>query len=231
MKCYKHIFFDLDHTLWDFDRCSAETLLELYDKYRLDRVADLHPDEFLEAFSEVNYHLWGLYNHNQIDKQYIRDNRFILIFRALGISEDLVPTGIGQEYLYRCPQKPYLMEHTHEALEHLLSKSYRLHILTNGFSDVQQIKMKSSGITHYFDCVITSECTGHKKPSKEIFEYALQRAGAHTNNSVMVGDSLDADIRGALNAGIAPVFYNPGKKTHQETVTEISCLSELTRLF
>ncbi len=231
MNRHNHIFFDLDHTLWDFDRCAAETLEELYGEFGL---AGWGPpfSEFLAVFHEVNSWLWAMYDFGKIDKDQIRLERFDMVFGKLGLHDHMQHAQkLGTEYLFRCPQKTYLIEHTLETLNYLDGR-YKLHILTNGFNDVQRIKMESSKISCYFDVVVTSESTGHKKPSREIFEFALQTAGAGLRESVMIGDNLSTDIRGAIGAGMDCVYYNPKKQPHTEPVfLDIACLSELRSVF
>ncbi|MEH0157721.1 YjjG family noncanonical pyrimidine nucleotidase [Limibacter armeniacum] len=230
---FKHLFFDLDHTLWDFERCSEETLEELYDIHRVDLLSkgSASKDHFIAAFRKINAELWSHYNESRITKETIRDRRFPMMFELLNIPAAVCPANLGKEYLERCPKKPYLIPDTIEALEHLQNKYY-LHILTNGFADVQSTKMRYSNIFHYFNSVVTSECTGHKKPSKEIFEFAMKQAGAAADQSAMIGDNLNTDIVGANNAGMFSVYYNPDAVEHNEYVgAEIISLKELIELF
>ncbi len=227
MNQYQHLFFDLDHTLWDFERSSAETLTDLYTKYRLNELGIRTVSEFLEAFSMVNSLLWNLHNQSKADKAYIRQNRFKMVFGRLGLPESSLPTGMADEYLTICPTKPYLIDHAHTVLQALAGK-YRLHIITNGFDDSQTLKLKSSGIYHFFENIVTSESTGHTKPAAEIFEYALMKANAHASTSLMIGDNPDTDIKGALLVGMEGILYNPESKPHPYLVKlEIKHLSEL----
>lgn len=230
MKAYQHIFFDLDHTLWDFERASEETIIELVDKYQLHIHASVPHFEFVKAFRKVNQELWEKYNEGEISKDKIRKNRFKLIFKLMDISADLLPSTISEEYLMLCPCKPHLLEGAQEILEYL-SQKYSLHILTNGFDDVQGLKLKHSGIQHFFNCIITSESTGKTKPNIEIFNYALSVSSANHANSLMIGDNLNTDIEGAFRAGIDSVFYNPLgiKKSHKATL-EIKSLNEIKAL-
>ena len=224
---YQHIFFDLDHTLWDFEKNSSETLTELYFEYDIGYHGNIDEQTYIQAFREVNRELWTKYDKSQIDKEYIRTKRFELIFGRLGIDPKKIASNIGDVYLFRCPKKPHLLPHSKEILDYL-SKNYQLHILTNGFNDVQAIKLKHSGISHYFQTIVTSESTGHRKPSQEIFEYALEQAQAPLQHSLMIGDNLDTDIEGALRIGMDAVFYNPDQVFHKKTPRyEIKCLREL----
>ncbi|MEN7547749.1 YjjG family noncanonical pyrimidine nucleotidase [Rapidithrix thailandica] len=231
MNVHRHLFFDLDHTLWDFERSSTETLSELFYEYEIGSLRKITFEEFLVSFKKINSELWHLYDHNQITKDYLRNKRFHLIFDHLGIDPKLVPSNMSQIYLARCPQKPYLIEHSLEVLEHL-SQNYMLHIVTNGFKEVQGVKLKSANISHYFNCVITSECSGHKKPSKEIFTYALELTGAQLKEAVMIGDNLATDIKGAQAAGMDCIFFNPERIAHNEKLfKEITTLIELKNIY
>ena len=230
MKYYQHLLFDLDHTLWDFKRSATETLHELYDAYRLTRLGNFTAQQFCDTFEEVNYHLWGLYNRGEYDQQRLRSERFGLVLTRLGVEAHQEPEGLADEYLRICPTKPHMMPHTVATLDYL-RQHYRLHILTNGFAEVQAIKLESAGLTDYFDQVVASDTTGHKKPHLPIFDYILEQVGADRRRCLMVGDNLKTDILGARNAGIDQVFYNPDCLKHEEEVThEVACLSEL-RIF
>lgn len=228
---YKHLFFDLDHTLWDFDTNSAETLKELFVEFQLFKYCShIDENEFSRYFQEHNYRLWDQYNKGLISREDIRKDRFRNIFLALQIEALHLADQIGKEYLRICPSKSTLFPHALEVLSYLKEK-YRLHVITNGFDDVQFIKLKSSGLEGFFDEVITSERAGYKKPELQIFEYALNAARAECRESIMIGDNLDTDISGARNASMDQVFFNPFKQPHEEAVTyEISCLSNLKEI-
>ena len=227
MNYYRHLLFDLDHTLWDFKRCATETLCELYDTYQLATLGDFSVQQFCDTFEQVNYHLWGLYNRGVYDQQRLRTERFGMILTRLGIAADRVPEGLPEAYLRICPTKPHVMPHTVATLDYL-RQHYQLHILTNGFAEVQAIKLQSAGLTDYFVEVVASDTTGHKKPHQPIFDYILRQLKADRRSCLMIGDNLRADILGAKNAGIDQVFYNPERLQHKEEITyEVACLSEL----
>ena len=230
MPFYRHLFFDLDHTLWDFDRCSGETLEELFHEHRMDTLGAVCADAFVSTFRTINRDLWNQYGAGQITQQQLRDTRFSLVFNELGLPEATIEAALTEQYMQRCSRNPHLRPYAREVLDHLRNK-YVLHILTNGFDDVQFIKMQSSGITDYFTHIITAEKAGCYKPNARIFDYALQRADARLNHSLMIGDSLEADVVVARNAGMDHVFYNYDGLTHSETPTyEIACLSELLEI-
>lgn len=222
---YPHLFFDLDHTLWDFDRNSDETLHELYAEHRLDYWTTL--PAFLTAFHQTNRQLWDLYNHSRISRQELRESRFFRIFGLLGIDSALVPAGIGDAYIHRCSHKPHLLPHAQELLDRLATH-HTLHIVTNGFDDVQYAKMRSAGILHYFATITTSETEGFKKPDPRIFAGALARAHVSPAQVLMIGDNLETDIRGGKQAGLDTAFYNPKQTAHDEQPDyEFDCLRQL----
>jgi putative hydrolase of the HAD superfamily len=230
MKKYKHIFFDLDNTLWDFDRNSSETLNELYEKYELSKLGIKSAHEFIVKYNLCNAIMWEQYRLGKIDKETMRSKRFTFTLWDMGIDTSLVPTQLADDYIANSPRKNNLFPDTAETLEYL-HKKYTLHIITNGFMEVQHIKLESSDIKKYFDHVIISEHTGFRKPDVNIFYYALKKAKAEANESVMVGDGLEVDIIGARNAGWDTVFFNPRGIPHLEKVThEIKNLNELRNI-
>lgn len=232
-KKYKHIFFDLDHTLWDFEKNSSEVLSQLYDEHHLKAFLPFSKESFLAQFKITNDHLWSLYNTRTISKENLRDSRFNLIFSALAFRNDVLSKRISSEYLRRCPEMPYTFPFTREVLTYLKNeKQYELHILTNGFEDVQHLKLNAARISQYFSEVITSDIAGYQKPEKGYFSYALTKTLGKCEECVMIGDNLEVDIIGARNATIDQIYFNPKRVKHKETITyEISCLSELLLIF
>jgi putative hydrolase of the HAD superfamily len=225
---FRHIFFDLDHTLWDFEKSSHETLFDLFHAYQIGDGKSVTAHEFVHAFQEINTKLWNDYQRGVISKQVIRDNRFALIYQRLGLPVAEVPPRISHDYLHTCPTKPYLIDGCLELLGYLTAKGYRLHILTNGFSDVQLIKLKSAGIEHYFEHIITSESIGAMKPHPSIFQHALNTAGALLSESVMIGDSLETDIAGAMAVGMPCIYFNPNQTLHKYSILgEVNRLADL----
>ncbi len=205
---YKHLFFDLDHTLWDFDRNSAECIAELFDTFRLSDVGIASPEEFSRHFIAINRKLWADYDRNLIEHTYIRQHRFPLVFRSLGVDESAVRADLNAEYLRLLPRKPHLLESAREILDHLHGR-YTMHIITNGFAEIQAVKMDSAEIAHYFTHVITSEKANAKKPDPLVFQYAMDISGTTASESLMIGDNYEADILGAKSVGMDTVFYNP----------------------
>ncbi|QHL87613.1 noncanonical pyrimidine nucleotidase, YjjG family [Nibribacter ruber] len=227
VKTYRHIFFDLDHTLWDFEKNSEETLVHLFHAFELHRLGDFTLTDFYKKYSYINLRLWDLFHKGKINQQELREKRFVKCLTGLGVAEKDVPEGLSEAYTDICPTKSAVFPFTHEVLGYLKEK-YVLHIITNGFKDVQAIKLKSSNLTQYFSEVITSECVNCTKPDRRIYQHALERAGVKASESLMIGDNLEADILGAMNAGLDQVFFNPERKRIPLRPTfEVACLSEL----
>lgn len=227
-KRYKHIFFDLDHTLWDYEKNSNEALEELHVQYDLLNAWNIDCKDFTRHFYEINYSLWDQFNRRQIQQDQLRIQRFPLVLARFDLVNPTLAEALSVSYLSLCPAKPHLMPFSIELLQYLRPR-YQLHVLTNGATDVQMVKMRSSGIDVYFDYVITSDQADSRKPEKEIFLYALERTGARPDNSIMIGDNLDTDIAGASAITMDSIFYNPGKKLHNKKVAlEVQCLSHIS---
>lgn len=205
---YKHLFFDLDHTLWDFDRNSAECIAELFDTFQLADLGILSAAEFSRHFIAINRQLWADYDKNLIEHGYIRKHRFPMVFRALGVDESAVHVDLNAEYLRLLPRKSHLLDSARDVLDYLKGR-YTMHIITNGFAEIQATKMESSEIAHYFTHVITSENANAKKPDPLVFQYAMEISGTNANESLMIGDNYEADILGAKSVRLDTVFYNP----------------------
>lgn len=205
----KDIFFDLDHTIWDFDKNAEESLHELYFKYKFDNLFNqTSSTRFIEAYTINNHRLWGLYHHGKISKPELRKARFSDTFTELGVDPKLFPEQFEQEYLTICPQKTNLFPNAHETLSYLAEK-YNLHLISNGFKEACETKLEKSNLGRYFKNIFISEVIGVNKPDPRIFHFALETANAQAQQSLMIGDNLDADIRGALNVGIDAIFFNP----------------------
>lgn len=219
MKTYKHIFFDLDHTLWDMDRNSRETIEEMYHHHQLEKLGVPAFDRFIAHYTEVNDFMWEQFRMGKIDKETLRFGRFEHTLQRFGIlDQQALSRKLGDAYVAKAPEKTNLMPHTIEVLDYL-SKKYTLHIITNGFAEVQGRKMKNSGINHYFDKLVISEEVGFKKPDPRIFEHALQAANANKNESMMIGDNLEVDVNGAKRFGMDQVWYNAKGMALTEEVT------------
>lgn len=215
---YKHIYFDLDNTLWDFESNSKDTLIELYEKYSLQKLGIPSFEFFHEKYVERNTMMWEQYRLNKIDKETLRNKRFEFTFWDMGLDPELVPQGLSDDYVMAGPKRNKLYPQAKETLQYL-SLKYKMHIITNGFEEVQHLKLQSSGIHHFFENIITSDHVGHKKPDPRIFEHALKATSARSDEVIMIGDGLEVDIAGARNAGWDTVFFNPLKLKHQQEVT------------
>ncbi|MFN3405255.1 MAG: YjjG family noncanonical pyrimidine nucleotidase [Cytophagaceae bacterium] len=231
MKNYKHIFFDLDHTLWDFEKNCTETLQELYDLHRMSEFQSFSVQDFIKEYLFVNDSMWKDFNAGLLTKKDIRDLRFKYTFERLGVEEKHIPMTINEEFLRLCPAKGHLLPYAHDVLSYL-HKKYILHILTNGFTETQHIKISTSNLRIYFNEIIHSEHVGYPKPDKRIFEFAINKAKAGScEDCIMIGDDLEADILGARNAGMDHIFLNRKNLKHSEEVMfEIKCLSELYKI-
>lgn len=226
---YKCVFFDLDHTLWDYESNAREMLLELHASHNL-AAREIIFDKFHQLFNSVNLELWDRYDRGLIDNEVIRTQRFTKVLAGFDIVDEKLSAALSYEYLYGCPKKCNLVPHAIEVLDYL-SKNYKLTVVTNGFEEIQHVKLSSGNITHYFDHVITSQKAGYKKPAREIFDYALSVNNLACHEVIMIGDNLVTDIGGARNASIDTVFYNPAALEHTAVVShEIKCLSELQTL-
>jgi YjjG family noncanonical pyrimidine nucleotidase len=224
---YKCILFDLDHTLWDYEANSRDTLIDLYNEYQLETKGVTNFDDFHLQFKKVNVSLWELYDRGLIDSEVIRKQRFMRILDAFGAYTEKLNNDLSNDYLNTCPLKPNLIPDAIETLEYL-SKNYSLTVVTNGFEEIQNVKLSSGKITHYFDHVITSQKAGFKKPAREIFEYALSLNNVQAHEAIMIGDNPITDIGGARNASIDAVLFNPENINHNVEVRyEIRALSEL----
>lgn len=228
-KTYEHVFFDLDRTLWHFEENSRKVLLDIYNDFELSKHIEFE-DDFIEQYYIFNELLWERYRENKIEKDELRSERFNLTLKHFKVVNSKLADEIGNYYVEHSPLQTILLPHTIEVLTYLSSK-YRLHIITNGFEEVQHIKLRESKIDHYFDQLIFSEKVGVKKPHPLIFKNALKNSGATVQNSIMIGDDFYADIYGAQRVKMDSIYFNHYKVPHQHKVQhEINCLSELKQL-
>ncbi len=230
MKSYSCVLFDLDHTLWDYETNAEETLKELFARYDMERRGVTSFRFFLETFRRINVELWDRYDRGLIGQDVIRNERFARVFRDTGVEDTRTALEFSTEYLRELPRKKHLLPQAREVLEYLHPR-YPMTIVTNGFDEIQATKIESAGISHYFRHVVTSQRAGSKKPSRKIFEFALEQTGHAAESAVMIGDNLQTDIAGAKGAGIDTIFYNPARLLHESAVThEIAALLELKSL-
>ena len=234
---YRHLFFDLDHTLWDFEANAHATLSELYTSLLL-KERGVHDFElFYRNYLVHNEKLWERYRNGYIKQEDLRVKRMWLALLDFKIADDKLAEEMNVRFLDLLPTRTLLFPYTKEILQYLINKNYSLHLITNGFEKTQHSKLKYSGLAGYFKEVITSEGSNSLKPQKEIFEFAFRKTGAKPRESIMIGDTIDVDILGAVNAGIDQVHVNhltkepalvDGKKLPTHTVY---ALKELETIF
>jgi putative hydrolase of the HAD superfamily len=224
----KHIFFDLDHTLWDFDTNSNNTLNELYHHFELHKKGVEDIEEFISHYKIVNDRYWKYYRQNKVTKEQLREGRFRDALLLFGIENSFLAKEIDEYYVTRNPYHKVLMPNAFEILDYLTEKKYQIHIISNGFKEIQNIKIKNSGLGEYISEVVLSEAVGYQKPHAKIFEHALSKAHAQKENSIMIGDNLEADIHGALQYGMDAIYYDPENKSVENVIT-ISSLLELKK--
>ena len=220
----QHVFFDLDHTLWDFEKNSDLTFQKIFLKQNI----NINLKEFLAIYKPLNLKYWKLYREEKISKKELRYSRLKKTFDEMyyAISDDLINI-LAVEYINCLPHFNNLFEHTFEVLEYLKDK-YELHIITNGFEEIQTKKMASSKILPYFKEVITSDSVGVKKPNAKVFQFALKKANAKAEHSIMIGDSIEADILGAINVGMKALHCNfENKKVAKNNFNSITSLKEI----
>ena len=227
MKNIKHIFFDLDHTLWNFEKNSALTFKFLLDKYNI--TIDLQ--KFLKVYMPINFSLWNLYRDDKITKDYLRHNRLKSTFEKLNIKIDSgLIDEISNDYVKHLPDNNFLLPNAIPVLDYLFQK-YTLHIITNGFTEVQNTKILNSNLNKYFSCIIDSETVGVKKPHSKIFNYAYNISkAAYKNECLMIGDNYQADVMGALNYGFKAIHLNSNNESYHENsliITDLISLKEI----
>jgi len=222
----KAIFFDLDHTLWDFEKNSALAFEVLLPKHNI----ALKLGEFLEYYVPANVNYWKMYRDGLINQQQLRYGRLRDSFDALNYDiTDAALGALSDDYVKLLPTHNHLFEGTIELLDYLKPK-YSLHIITNGFHEVQELKMKSANIDHYFETVTNSENAGFKKPHPAIFEYAITAAKVKKCDSVMIGDCIESDVQGALDCGLDAIYFNEHSLAAPPTIKQVSHLLQLKNL-
>jgi putative hydrolase of the HAD superfamily len=230
MKQYQHIFFDLDHTLWDFEVNSRATVLRLFAEFNLAEVCKTTFEAFYDKYNYHNNRLWERFRKGYIRREELRWKRMWLTLLDFKVASTSLANEMAISYLEILPVQTALMPGARDVLEYCSGK-YTLHIITNGFETTQQLKLQYTGIGKYFSNMITSEKSNSLKPQREIFDCALQLAQATADLSIMIGDGLEIDVAGAMNAGWDQVYFNPGKLQHERKPTyEIHHLSELLNI-
>ena len=219
----KHVFFDLDHTLWDFEANSRKAYIQVFKNAGI--TLDVH--KFLNYYKPINLRYWKLYREDKVTKEELRYGRLRETFDFLkyNVHRDMID-NIANDYLESLPMYNQLLDGTHELLS-MLHLKYQLHIITNGFDEVQNNKLEKSGIGKYFDKIITSEMVGVKKPNPKVFEFAIQSAKATIRESVMIGDNWEADIMGAKSYGMNVIYCNFDKSVVDASIPSVEKLLDI----
>ena len=225
---YKHLFFDLDHTLWDFDANARATLQQLHIDLKLVDKGIHDFDAFHKNYLAHNEKLWARYRNGYIRQEELRLKRMWLTLLDFRITDEALARQLSELFLQLLPTRTILFPDTIEILEYLQDKGYMMHLITNGFEKTQHSKLESSKLDHFFREVVTSESSGSLKPRREIFDFALERTGASVEESIMIGDSIEVDIAGAMGVGMDQVHvnYNHGPQELKPTYT-VTTLKEL----
>ena len=227
MNEIKHIFFDLDHTLWDFEKNSALAFEKIFQELNF----EIDSQQFMNIYNPINVAYWKLYERNEIDQEALRINRLKDAFEAINFEvtlEDI--NAISHLFIEYLTSNNHLIDGAIETLDYL-KDNYELHIITNGFSFVQEVKLQKSNLDKYFVTITNSELAGHKKPHQNIFQYALSLANASKNQSIMIGDSIEADVLGAINFGMKAVYFNPAnERVSHDAIIQIQNLTQLKNI-
>ena len=228
MNDIKDIFFDLDHTLWDFDKNSDLTFFKILEKNNI----KIEVNKFLNEYHPVNRKYWEMYRENKVSKADLRFYRLSDTFNKLNYKVDHnVINKLAVDYIEHLSDFNNLIPNTLMVLDSLKLK-YKMHIITNGFKEVQKRKLIKSNLAHYFKTVTISEYVGVKKPNKLIFNHAIKSANASIKNSIMIGDNYNADILGANKIGMKAIYFNFHKtnEENRENVIIIENLEEILKI-
>jgi len=213
----KHIFFDLDHTLWDFEKNSALTFRKIFRECEI----DFPVDQFMKHYMPINHRYWKMYRENKIKQDELRYCRLKDTFQALNFdASDQLISLLSEQYIQNLSEQTALLPYTLDILTYLQDK-YQLHIITNGFDQVQYKKLKNSAIDTYFKTVTTAEEVSYKKPHPKVFHHALNKAQANKKESLMIGDNLEADIHGAIQIGMQAIHLSNDKTQYKRSITQL----------
>lgn len=232
MSKYNHLFFDLDHTLWDFDSNAKDSMIDVFNEFEINKIITSDFNPFYEKYTQHNKLLWERYQKGFISAEELKWKRMWRTLLDFKVADENLAKDMGKRFLEILPTKQSVFPYTFEILNYLFEKKYQLHLITNGFEKTQWSKIKNSKIDHFFTHVITSESSNSMKPEKEIFQYAIQQANTEPSKSIMIGDNLEADIQGALDFGMDCVFVNHiNAQTEIRPTYTITHLKELENIF
>ncbi len=229
MKKYKHLFFDLDRTLWDFDKNSEEAIRDLYKTHSLQLKLGVGFNEFYLEYKGINHQLWDVYRIGRITKDELRLQRFHNTFRKFNYNNPEFALSFNDDYVALCSSKSNLIPHSIEILDYL-KPNYTMHVITNGFVEAQQVKIDNSGLAYYFDEIVVSDGLGYRKPDQRIFNYALEKSGATAENSIMIGDDYGPDVLGAKAIGMDQVYFTKELQKEEAATFVIHSLLELKNI-
>lgn len=222
----RHLFFDLDHTLWDYNRNARETLWELYYEFNLMHYGIAPFEDFLRAFLWANGQVWNAFEESNLNQFQLRHKRLELVFEQFQLPFTPIE-GFNEAYYQRCCHKVHLVDGAIPLLQALVPH-FSMHVITNGFDDTQFHKLEKPGLAPFFKTVTTSEKAGRKKPDPAFFQFALQQAGAKKEESMVIGDGWRTDVAGALALDLPVIWFNSeGEEKSHPGVKEIRHLSEL----
>jgi putative hydrolase of the HAD superfamily len=225
----EHIFFDLDNTIWDFDANSRLVLTDLFLEFNLENRCGVKLEEFIQEYEKINHILWDRLRKNEITKEQLRSSRFYNSMQSFGYDDFELGYTLEEEYVKRSPYQKILVPDAIEVLKKL-SHNFKLHIITNGFREVQHIKIDNCGIKEYFSNIFISEEIGFSKPDKKIFEFSLKSACSRLENSIMVGDDLNIDVIGAINCGMRAIHFDRSENLKEDS-SDILKINQLKQIF
>lgn len=228
-KKYEHLFFDIDRTLWDFERNSEEAIEELFIGHQMAEKLQADFNAFLKVYKQKNEELWGLYRQGKVQKNELRQERFNRAFETFGFSNPKLALQFNDDYVHTSSSKTNLLPHAKEILAYLDGK-YRLHVITNGFVEAQNAKLDNCDLRKHFQEIIISDGLGFKKPDKRIFHHAMKRAEAKSANSLMVGDDYGPDVLGAKAVGMDQVYLTENVEEVNEATYTIQTLADLKEI-
>lgn len=222
----KNLFFDLDRTLWDFEKNSLTAFSFLHEKYFAEKFS-FTKNELCEVYNRNNEELWDKLRKGIIDKDFLRENRFRLTLAELNIIDDKLAKILNDEYMHIYPRQPHVYPKTIETLTELKNRNFKIFLLTNGWYETQKLKIENSGLHNLIDKMITSDRAGHMKPDGRIFKFALKETNSTIENSLMVGDDYEVDIIGAEQIGMKAILFNYNNNMNTEYSNSISQINQL----